>query len=275
MTHIGENISIVTFNGQLICVPEKLSGCYKESEHVENDEFITNDVSELLSYISCELSGIKSNSEKISRLIENVKSIQKMNINVQQSVESLSLQLHINITAANNLRKQRENFINELYDILYNSMMIASKYCVSTLNNNYDDTDLIELFNGTTNDDNIPSVGHYKKSSHLLSKKYNYTLENCFNLIFLLKQTFSKILNKKIDIDIILKNAEADIKMGYSLGPIFDSLNLLKSEIDNKLDCLKTSIKTTVDEITNTYFENAKKIVDGNIIKLDSPNLLI
>jgi hypothetical protein len=49
MTHIGENISIVTFNGQLICVPEKLSGCYKESEHVENDEFITNDVSELLS----------------------------------------------------------------------------------------------------------------------------------------------------------------------------------------------------------------------------------
>lgn len=275
MAHIGENISIVNFNGQLICVPEKLSTCYKESENVENDEFITNDVSELLSYISCELSGIKSNSEKISRLIENVKSILKMNINVQQSVESLSLQLHINLTAANNLRKEREIFINELYDVLYNSMLTASKYCVSTLNNNYDDTDLIELFNGTTDDNNLPVVGHYKKSSHLLSKKYNYTLENCFNLLFLLKQTFSKILNKKIDIDTILKNAEADAKLGYSLGPIFDSLNSLKSDIDNKLDSFKISLKTKVDEMTKLHFANAKKIVDGNIVKLDPPNLLV
>jgi hypothetical protein len=240
---------LIQVNGTKILVSKKMVNYIQiDKKHCENTTTM-NDIENTLKRIDEIYNICMTNKNRISNVINELNEMKKMEINVENTIHELEMQSIEYIEKSEKINKSKKTIINELYNKLYNKLCEIAKYYTKLLSVEFDDSVMIKIFDGYTDDKNKPTIGHYKKSV-ILDNQMDYTMENCKKLNELIENSFILINVKTESIDEMISNTNKDIKKGYRLESMLTSLVKKKDEIKMIVDDFDKNIN---DLILNIY----------------------
>jgi hypothetical protein len=227
---------------------------------VEFDEIFTAKITEIksrLDNVTDQLNNFMGNlsftMSEISKLKEQLVILSSLGIDSESVLADLTSQMYTVQNQYNDIEKYQNTLYGTLYNVLYDNLLKIGTFTVNVYRTKpgFAGDDLVDLFGGFTDEDNIPVSGNYRK--YVGIPNYAYTVNDCNNLCKCIVDTFILLESKITALNTLSTNAQKSTELGYKLGSFVRIIN-------DKIDEISTNannFNVEIDSNTKGLFDDA------------------
>jgi hypothetical protein len=201
------------------------------------------------------MGNLSSTMNEITKLKEQLVILSSLGIDSELALADLTSQMYTVQNQYNEIEKYQNTLYVTLYNVLYDNLLNIGTFTVNVYKNEpgFAGDDIVNLFGGFTDENNIPVSGNYRR--YLGIPNYTYTVNDCNNLCICIVNTFVLLESKIKILNGLLMNAQKDTQLGYRLGSLVkiinDKINEISTNAINFNSEIDTNTKGLFDEANN------------------------